>query len=139
MELPMVVSMSFGRRSLSLALAAGLATLACAAPAAAAPSPKARVTVAAVVQGLVQADTSKEARDKVVAYLSGLVEGFAAAERARLAAGEKPFLCQDISGSLSAQELIAAFQKAAPDTATWTQTEAAPVIVDHLVEKYGCH
>lgn len=135
--------MTTGKRltTLAAALAAALlqGTAAQTALAAAGPTASGRVSVAMAVEQLKAAGDDAAARDRVSSYLGGLVESMLALDgRVERASGGRHLFCKTAKGSLDGDELITAFAAAAPDQSRWAETEAAPIIVDHLLAKYPC-
>ncbi|KAA5610285.1 hypothetical protein [Rhodovastum atsumiense] len=97
-----------------------------------------KVSIAMVAEALQKAGADPAIRERMGAYVSGLVETMAVMnDRVQKLTGHRLY-CKPAAGSLDGAELMEAFHRAAPDQAGWGQAEATPVIVDLLIAKYPC-
>lgn len=108
------------------------------APAWAAPTTSTgRISVTQVMEIVQRARTDAMARNTVVAYLAGIGEtaGLMAAEA--VARGATPLKCTN-SFNLSEDVAVSALSAGAPDTASWAETPATPIILADLFARAGC-
>ena len=107
-------------------------------PAQAAPTTSTgRVSVTQVLEMVDRASSDAAARNAITAYLAGIGEtaGIMASEAA--SRGAKPLTCSK-SFNLSQETVVAALSSGAPDTASWAETPATPIIVADLFARAGC-
>lgn len=121
-------------RLAATALAATLCLFAPAATQAAASTSRGQISVAQVMDMLVKAQSERTARQVLVAYLGGV------GETAGLVtgAGEGPRLACGRALQLDPAMLPDVLKLAAPDSATWQEVAATPIIVTDMLARAGC-
>lgn len=121
-------------RSLSLLALLALSI----APAAAAPTTSTgRISVTQVMEMVQRARDDAAARNTVIAYLAGVGETAGLMVSEAVARGAAPLKCTS-SFNLSEDVALAALSAGAPDTASWAETPATPIILADLFARAGC-
>lgn len=114
--------------------------LAAAAPAMAATSStsKGQISVAQVMEMLDRADSDTHAGQLVYAYLGGIGESAGVLLNATDAKGKAYVRCSKPM-ALDARLVRDVLSNGAPDSKSWGETAATPLIVSALVNMAGCH
>ncbi|MGV3577009.1 MAG: chlorophyllide reductase [Devosia sp.] len=97
-----------------------------------------RISVTQVMEMVQRARSDATARNTIVAYLAGVGEtaGFMVSEA--VVRGATPLKCTN-SFNLSEDVALAALSAGAPDTASWAETPATPIILADLFARAGCN
>jgi len=96
-----------------------------------------QISVAQVMDVVGRAGNDGDAALLLGAYLGGLGETANILLSATNAEGKRYVTCER-SMALDAGLVMAVLKKAAPDTASWGETPATPLIVSSLVSRAGC-
>lgn len=108
-------------------------------PALAAPTTSTgRISVTQVMEMVQRARGDATARNTVVAYLAGVGETAGLMVSEAVARGATPLKCTQ-SFNLSEDVALAALSAGAPDTASWAETPATPIILADLFARAGCN
>lgn len=108
-------------------------------PALAAPTTSTgRISVTQVMEMVQRARSDATARNTIVAYLAGLGETAGLMVSEAVARGATPIKCTS-SFNLSEDVAVAALSAGAPDTASWAETPATPIILADLFARAGCN
>ncbi|MCD7059067.1 hypothetical protein [Pelagibacterium xiamenense] len=94
------------------------------------------VSVATVANMISDAANDSAARDRLSLYLTGI--GESAGYLVSMAGDAGMDLECPHSFSLGSDTAWAAIAAAAPDSGTWAQTPAAPIILSDMLERAGC-
>lgn len=109
------------------------------APAMAAPTTSTgRISVTQVMEMVQRARSDATARNTIVAYLAGVGETAGLMVSEAVVRGAKPLKCTN-SFNLSEDVALAALSAGAPDTASWAETPATPIILADLFARAGCN
>ncbi|WP_055047175.1 hypothetical protein [Devosia sp. A16] len=114
-----------------------LVALAAPAIAATASTSKGQISVAQVMQMLDRADTDKQAGQLLYAYLGGVGESAGVLLNATDAKG-KPYVTCSKPLALDAGLVRDVLANGAPNTRSWGETAATPLLIDALVSLAGC-
>ncbi|WP_341677096.1 hypothetical protein [Niveibacterium sp. SC-1] len=103
-------------------------------------TPKGRVSIAQVVAWVDTAASDPAANDRLVSYVSGVVEGALAANAVLQRKGQAPLLCPPPQGQgrMDGAQIVAGMHTAQPDTKRWPDTEATPALLELLLRSYPC-
>lgn len=96
-----------------------------------------RVSVTQVLEMADRASSEAAARNALTAYLAGIGETAGVMASEAVARGAKPLTCSK-SFNLSQEAVVDALSRAAPDTASWAETPATPIIIADLFARAGC-
>lgn len=109
------------------------------APAIAAPTTSTgRISVTQVMEMVQRARNDAAARNTIVAYLAGVGETAGLIVSEAVVRGATPLKCTN-SFNLSEDVALAALSAGAPDTASWAETPATPIILADLFARAGCN
>ena len=97
-----------------------------------------RISVAQVMEMMQRAPRDAGARNTALAYIAGVGEAAGFMVSQAIAKGVAPPKCTR-KLSLSEDSLLAALSAAAPDTASWAETPATPIILADLFARAGCN
>ena len=96
-----------------------------------------RISVTQVMEMVQLARNDATARNTVIAYLAGIGETAGLMVSEAVARGAAPLKCTS-SFNLSEDVALAALSAGAPDTASWAETPATPIILADLFARAGC-
>ena len=96
-----------------------------------------RISVTQVMDMAQRARSDAAARDTFIAYLAGIGETAGLMVSEAVARGAAPLKCT-ASFSLSEETAISALFAGAPDTGSWAETPATPIILADLFARAGC-
>lgn len=109
------------------------------APAMAAPTTSTgRISVTQVMEMVQRARSDAMARNTIIAYLAGVGETAGLMASEAVTRGAAPLKCMQ-SFNLSEDVALAALSAGAPDTASWAETPATPIILADLFARAGCN
>ncbi len=97
-----------------------------------------RISVTQVMEMAQRARGDAAARDTVIAYLAGVGETAGLMVSEAVARGAAPIRCT-ASFTLSEETALSALAAGAPDTASWAETPATPIILADMFARAGCH
>lgn len=96
-----------------------------------------RISVTQVMEMMQRARNDATARNTVTAYLAGVGETAGLMVSTAVSRGAAPLKCTN-SFALSEDVALAALSAGAPDTASWAETPATPIILADLFARAGC-
>lgn len=109
------------------------------APAMAAPTTSTgRISVTQVMEMVQRARSDAMARNTIIAYLAGVGETAGLMASEAVTRGATPLKCTQ-SFNFSEDVALAALSAGAPDTASWAETPATPIILADLFARAGCN
>jgi len=99
-----------------------------------------RVSVAQVMGWLEAASSDAAANERLVLYVSGVVESVLAASATVQKRGDTALLCPPASGKgkMDGAQIAAWLRAAEPDTKRWAETEATPIVLAQFLRAYPC-
>ena len=118
-------------------LALSLVALAMSPSLAAPTTSKGQISVAQVLEMADRAKSDPAARMTIIAYLAGVGETAGILLSEAQMRGAAPVTCRK-SFTLDENVAVSALTAGAPDTASWAETPATPIVIADLFSRAGC-
>jgi len=103
-------------------------------------TPSGRISVAQVMAWLESASSDAAANERLVLYVSGVVESALAASSTVQKRGDAALLCPPASGKgkMDGAQIATWLRAAEPDAKRWPETEATPIVLAQFLRAYPC-